>query len=228
MKICPKCNNEHNKSGTFCSRTCANSRCFSNEAKLKKSTATKNAHAAGAYKDSQQYDRSYIYTPEYRERQSNILKDVFKQRPELTEHLRMVNTNKIVSEATRQKLRINAIKNNFGGHTSKTKLYYTRKDGSIVFLQSSYEVTLAESLDINNINWIRPQPFKWVSDSGSEHKYYPDFYLVDYDLYLDTKNDYLIIKDQKKIMSVIQQNNIKLFIIDKHNLTWDSVKNMLE
>jgi len=228
MKVCPKCSVEHTKSGTFCSRACANSRSFSDEAKLKKSVATKRAHDAGVYKDSQQYDRSYIYTDEYRERQSNILKDVFKQRPDLVEHLRIVNTGKYVSEATRQKLRANAIKNNFGGHTSKTKLHYMRKDGSTVFLQSSYEVTLAESLDINNINWIRPQPFKWISDSGSEHRYYPDFYLVDYDIYLDTKNDYLIVKDQKKILSVIQQNNIKLFIVDKHNLSWDNVKNMLE
>ena len=36
MKICPKCNSEHDKPGTYCSRTCANSRVFSDEAKYKK------------------------------------------------------------------------------------------------------------------------------------------------------------------------------------------------
>lgn len=41
MKQCPKCNTEHNKPGTFCSRTCANSRVFSDSAKLKKSVALK-------------------------------------------------------------------------------------------------------------------------------------------------------------------------------------------
>lgn len=41
MKQCPKCGTEHNKSGTFCSRTCANSRVFSEEAKFKKSIALK-------------------------------------------------------------------------------------------------------------------------------------------------------------------------------------------
>jgi hypothetical protein len=40
-KICPKCNIEHEKNGTFCSRTCANSRTWSEEDKLKKSIATK-------------------------------------------------------------------------------------------------------------------------------------------------------------------------------------------
>ena len=41
MKICPKCSNQHDKNGTFCSRACANSRVFSDEAKLKKSIALK-------------------------------------------------------------------------------------------------------------------------------------------------------------------------------------------
>ena len=39
MKICPKCHNQHKKLGKFCSRSCANSRNFSAEAKKKKSIA---------------------------------------------------------------------------------------------------------------------------------------------------------------------------------------------
>jgi Zn finger protein HypA/HybF involved in hydrogenase expression len=41
MKQCPKCKTEHSKPGTFCSRTCANSRDFSEESRLKKSIANK-------------------------------------------------------------------------------------------------------------------------------------------------------------------------------------------
>ena len=41
MKQCPKCKTEHNNYGLFCSRKCANSRIFSDEAKLKKSIALK-------------------------------------------------------------------------------------------------------------------------------------------------------------------------------------------
>jgi hypothetical protein len=37
MKQCPKCPNLHNKPGIFCSRTCSNSRIFSEESKKKKS-----------------------------------------------------------------------------------------------------------------------------------------------------------------------------------------------
>lgn len=39
MKQCPKCQTSHEKSGRYCSRTCANSRTFSDESKEKKSVA---------------------------------------------------------------------------------------------------------------------------------------------------------------------------------------------
>jgi Zn finger protein HypA/HybF involved in hydrogenase expression len=40
-KTCPKCKNSHNKSGVYCSRTCANSRIFTEESRKKKSNANK-------------------------------------------------------------------------------------------------------------------------------------------------------------------------------------------
>jgi hypothetical protein len=52
MKICPKCNSKHDKSGTYCSRPCANSRVFTEEAKLKKSIALK-----GKPSNRKQYDK---------------------------------------------------------------------------------------------------------------------------------------------------------------------------
>ena len=41
MKICPKCKKPHSKSGTFCSRTCANSRVRTEEIKRKTSETLK-------------------------------------------------------------------------------------------------------------------------------------------------------------------------------------------
>lgn len=42
MKNCPKCNQPHEKPGTYCSRKCANSRTWSEEDKKKKSIANKH------------------------------------------------------------------------------------------------------------------------------------------------------------------------------------------
>lgn len=41
MKICPKCNTQHNKNGIYCSRSCANSRTWTEEDKKKKSSSVR-------------------------------------------------------------------------------------------------------------------------------------------------------------------------------------------
>ena len=131
------------------------------------------------------------------------------------------------SEETCKKYSDNAKRNCFGGHTSKNSIYYLCKNGTIVYLHSSYEKEMAENLDKNNINWIRPEPFLYIGKDNKQHRYYPDFYLVDYDIYLDPKNNYLITKDQEKINLVSTQNNIKIFILNKDQLTWEYIKNLL-
>ena len=66
-------------------------------------------------------------------------------------------------------------------------------------LDSSWELALAIRLDELNIKWTRPEPIKWIDDSGLEHNYFPDFYLEKYDLYLDPKNPAAYQNQQKKI-----------------------------
>lgn len=51
MKKCPKCGEQHTKTGTFCSRSCANSRVFSENAKQKKSIALKGRPTTKTAKD---------------------------------------------------------------------------------------------------------------------------------------------------------------------------------
>ena len=57
-----------------------------------------------------------------------------------------------------------------------------------ITLDSSWELELAKRLDDLNIKWNRPDPLKWKDSNGLEHNYFPDFYLVDHNLYLDPKN----------------------------------------
>ena len=106
---------------------------------------------------------------------------------------------------------------NLGGHTSKVKLHFTKKDGSTVYLQSSYEVQFASILERLDLKWSRPEPLNWIDDCGIEHKYYPDFELNG--IYVDTKNPYLMKKDKRKIELVSAQNSIRLEVIGKENIT---------
>jgi hypothetical protein len=59
----------------------------------------------------------------------------------------------------------------------------TDSDGNHFYYDSGWEISLAKSLNINGVRWQRPKRFI-LSDGRS---YTPDFYLPDYDVFLDPK-----------------------------------------
>ena len=96
-----------------------------------------------------------------------------------------------------------------------------------IILESSYEVRVAEILDELSIEWIKVRKgFIW-NDNGKIRRYIPDFYLPTFDLYLDPKNDYLIIKDRAKIESAMHLNNIRVIVLNTSNINKDYFLNML-
>ena len=134
------------------------------------------------------------------------------------------------TEEVKQRMRELTFERHLGGwHTSKTVEYKGVK------LDSQYEFEVAKELDENQVKWKRPTYFLWEDANGIKHRYYPDFYLPEYNVYLDPKNDYLInnkskrfgITDVEKIEKVEQQNGIRIVILDKDNLTWEKIKEKL-
>lgn len=111
---------------------------------------------------------------------------------------------------------------------SNRKIYYKKKDNSTVILGSSWEVKVAESLDKNNISWTRPLPLPWIDKENKAHKYYPDFYLPDFDVYLEPKNDYLRKKDADKIFRVRIQNDVVIKVLNKDQLIWRVIKRLIK
>lgn len=85
------------------------------------------------------------------------------------------------------------------------------KHNRTFIFDSSWEDTLAIRLDKLDINWIRPQPITWIDDLGVAHKYFADFYLPDFDLYIDPKNLYIQNRQSEKIK--ILKNQINLLIL---------------
>lgn len=84
-------------------------------------------------------------------------------------------------------------------------LYFNRFENKNVFLDSSWEVEIAKLLDKKDIKWIRPKYIKWRDDDNKARMYYPDFYLIDYDVYLDPKNPYCMIQGKRKMEIVSKQ-----------------------
>lgn len=92
--------------------------------------------------------------------------------------------------------------------------------GDNIYLQSSYETNLAIILNKCEILWLRPKPFAYFMNE-KPRQYFPDFYIPKYDLYIDTKNKFLIQKDAKKIQSVKSENNINLIVLSKEQINCD-------
>lgn len=126
------------------------------------------------------------------------------------------------SDERRKKLSDIAKNKKLGGHTSKNTLHFVRNNGEVVYLQSSYEIKMAEILEGLGVEWSRPDPLPWVDDKGESHRYYPDFKIGS--IYLDTKNDYLIRKDAAKINAVRMQNSVTLLVVSKDEITEEYVK----
>lgn len=131
------------------------------------------------------------------------------------------------------------IKNKLSNYAkSKNHFWKYRKKNKIVYngikFDSSYEVLVAKDLDKNNILWQKPKSFKYIFNN-KQHTYTPDFYLPDYNIYLDPKNDFLInninpgtgYKDTDKIKTVEIQNNITILILDKNHLTWNKILKLI-
>lgn len=119
------------------------------------------------------------------------------------------------SAETKEKLSAVAKQRKLGGQYSRNTIYHNG-----LILHSSYELELAESLDLNGVRYERGMSFRYMGADGQDHRYYPDFYLPDYDVYLDPKNDFLIEKDKDKIQRVMDQNGVVVLVLDKTMLQW--------
>lgn len=69
-----------------------------------------------------------------------------------------------------------------------------------ISLDSNWEVIVAQKLDELHIEWIRPsEAIDWIDKNNKQRKYFPDFFLPKYNLYLDPKNRYCVEQQQEKL-----------------------------
>lgn len=129
-----------------------------------------------------------------------------------------------------QKLRELAIAKCLGGVRQSKRILYNGKQ-----LGSSYELAVAISLDENGIRWNTCGRFPYIDPNGKPRSYTPDLYLIDYDVYLDPKNDFLLenvnprlgFTDIEKIRLVEAQNQIRVLTLDKYQLEWNVIRALL-
>lgn len=82
-------------------------------------------------------------------------------------------------------------------------------------MDSSWEIKLAKLLDEHNIKWDRNTVYKfpYIDMNGKNRNYYPDFYLTDYDLFVEVKG-YWTTEIRHKIDDSVSRNNLNLLILE--------------
>lgn len=194
MNKCKKCNLEfHPVKGliNYCSLKCRNSRIFTENSCKLKSDANLGKVSSDFTKIKRQktnierygvYHHNYKGDAAFENRICKVCNILFK--------IRISSPKKTCSRICR----ITASTSRTYRNGSRKTIYYNG-----IILESSWELEIAQLLDLLQIEWVRPKPMKWFDSSSKEHLYYPDFYLPKYNIYLDPKNPYCMERDKEKM-----------------------------
>jgi predicted nuclease of restriction endonuclease-like RecB superfamily len=92
---------------------------------------------------------------------------------------------------------------------------YLCTDGTVVSMDSTWEVACAKKLDDLGIKWYRDPSMKieYRTQKLRLRKYIPDFYLPDHDIYIEVKG-YWTDAAKWKMKDVMQRNPGKILILD--------------
>ena len=92
---------------------------------------------------------------------------------------------------------------------------YNCLDGSIVSMDSTWEVACARRLDELGIRWIRDPKMKlgYVTRGRRKRNYVPDFYLPDLDVYIEVKG-YWTDAARHKMKDVQARNPVTIIILE--------------
>lgn len=147
--------------------------------------------ATASTKISKRWSEGVYSNIQVKAKESKIKNGTYRQSPSLE---------------TREKIRRGALESNHQRVYKKTHEFIDKRGRKFKF-DSTWEDTLAIRLDDLDINWDRPHPIKYELN-GKFHNYFPDFYLPDYDLYLDPKNSYAIKMQLPKLEVVSKMINL--------------------
>ena len=111
--------------------------------------------------------------------------------------------------------------------SSNVNVRVKKREYREIMLDSEWEVVFAKFLDEKKIKWVRPSSGKIYKYKGVEHLYFPDFYLQEYDLYVEVKG-YIRDRDYYKWKSLDNLVIITLKEIKKIKRGEFAIENLFE
>ena len=206
---CEYCGNEHDGSfatGRFCNIKCSNG--FSTKSKRKEINKKVSNTLTGKYTIYEEIERKCI-----------ICKTNFK--------IKSNCTKKTCSDKCKNKLISNKLKiilpGKCGGYrkgAGRTKGDYYKEQ----YFDSPFEIEVAKFLDKHNIKWKRNTKRFYFIWNNKKTYYIPDF-LINENLYLETKGYWFGDKKEKTIYGVKQNNLNWILLMQKQE--WNINKNIL-
>lgn len=170
MKHCPKCGAEHDKPGIFCSRSCANSR-VRDQAFKDNASAYAKANPVG-----------WAANPKSPRSGEGIKKKWAAFRKNLKCCECGIEFEVPYSQRNRKYCSVDCSnKNKFhvNSNRKKTSIHNGFK------MDSGAELAFAQLCDKNSIHWVKNTTVWFEYLPGK--RYYPDFYLKDFDLWVEIK-----------------------------------------
>ena len=186
----------------FCSRACSNKRTHSDETCSKISKSVKDTIA------KQPINRSYS-----RLCKDGSLRPLPPPRPKVLSKLKICtfcckeftatreDNNKHYFKTTCSDACFIAIKQR-NARGNKTIIYNNKR------YDSSWEVEMAKFFEEQNILFLHPEAVIWKDKESKIHRYFPDFYIPDLQLYVDPKNPLVVKQQQDKLNIVSTQINL--------------------
>lgn len=194
---CENCKNEHTGtfgSGRFCSSKCA--RGFSTKEKrslINEKVSLKLKKKSLSYSNICEYCRTSFISKD-KKRTCNIT----------CANKLQIGKKKIGNYSNNGGFRDN------GGRS--IAIEYVNSDGEKMKLNKE-EIEVAKILDSLNLKWKRNwKYFLYVDEKGETRKFYPDFYIEDFDLYLEYKG-WLTVNMRNKMKDAKERNSINLLIV---------------
>lgn len=226
---CGKIMTEKYGSGRFCSKSCANSHVRSEESKEKTSKSMKKSGLHGAAL------RSHLNRIEACQNLDDELNRTCivcgNQIPLSASKIRKTCSD----ECKKQLLRKHAIDRHLGG-PSKVSSYGKRGSYKGIHCDSTYELGFLVYCIDHDINIIRNNKSFQYEYNQKIHNYYPDFYLPDYNIFIEIKGRNIGPVQEKlncvtasgNLVKILYYDDLKFcfdYVSSEYNLTYSASRN---
>lgn len=178
----------------YCGRICKNGNSLINHERLCKENPDRQiivSNVSNFIKWNEYRKGKNLQKPSNQYIKSRELGIEYKISDETRKKLSKASSGRVYSKEYKDRLskKMKEVAQNNPKYSYSKNKYFKKEIINGFRMDSSWESIFANYLNQNDIKWIKnTKPFKYIFEN-EEHSYYPDFYLKDFDLYIEVKGN---------------------------------------